>query len=856
MRSSSRTFRGVLLTGAVLAAAIPLGWTLARSGAPRRAPAPAGYPAARQGASPHERLTRTTQQLEASSRLVEINRMEHTVAAIEREVVTPWRDAWLRRDADAFARLLADGATVPAWSTAPRTPRRDADGLAEHTWELTNTQADRAEAGRYLNLFTRIDAIDFDVTRAETAADRATLDVRFDLRGRGAGDLRREDHGVFQVTLARANDRWKVTRITAPAACESVASAAGRQPAYEDVTARVGLGSVPRVDRREALRRGGYAIASADYDGDGRPDLLVGNWGPVKLYRNTPAGFVDATAQAGLREETLVKAAAFADMDNDGRRDLILLRYVDTPAQPNDERGRDPMNGRAGDGDLVAYRNLGDGRFEHKGDVLTRRRHYDRSMPLAVADFDGNGTLDLYVGFPGGRDFTNDLARTGAQEGLARQGLWLNDGHWNFTETPRASDLTTQEGVFPHAALATDFTGDAKPEILVIDDSGRVSPMYRNEGDGRFTDATRAMGLDRMGWGMGAAAGDFDGDGRTDLVLTSIALAARERIAHAWRGHDLSALPAPVREELTTLGEQGVFLFRAKGDGTFEDVTARAGVRWAGAGPAGAEWVDYNHDGRLDLYVANGLWSGGPENIESLFARVVDDRATRHLGLTPHEGTNETTIPDLLMSLPADAQRHPNPMLSVLREYRGTLTDPRRPPTSERPTLSIAGYQRNRLFRNNGDGTFTDVGYFEDADRAEDGYMTSVTDLDLDGRADLVLRNADAPPGYDAATVVALRNTREGRVLTVVPVGTRSNRDGIGARVTATVGDRAIVREVRSANGAIQGEPVVTFGLGDAARADAVEVLWPSGLRERFAAQNAGRVTLREGEGTPVPAAR
>jgi hypothetical protein len=339
-------------------------------------------------------------------------------------------------------------------------------------------------------------------------------------------------------------------------------------------------------------------------------------------------------------------------------------------------------------------------------------------------------------------------------------------------------------------------------------------------------------------------------------VLTSIALAARERIANAWRGHDLSALPAPVREELTTLGEQGVFLFRAKGDGTFEDVTARAGVRWAGAGPAGAEWVDYNHDGRLDLYVANGLWSGGPENIESLFARVVDDRATRHLGLTPHEGTNETTIPDLLMSLPADAQRHPNPMLSVLREYRGTLTDPRRPPTSERPTLSIAGYQRNRLFRNNGDGTFTDVGYFEDADRAEDGYMTSVTDLDLDGRSDLVLRNADAPPGYDAATVIALRNAREGRVLTVVPVGTRSNRDGIGARVTAVVGDRSLVREVRSANGAIQGEPVVTFGLGDAARADAVEVLWPSGLRERFAAQSAGRVTLREGEGTPVPAAR
>ena len=855
MRSSSRIFRGVLLTGAVLAAVIPLGWTLARSGVPRRTVTPGGYTPARQGASPHERLTRTAQQLEASARLVEINRMEHTVAAIEREVITPWRDAWTRRDGDAFARLLAPDATVPAWSSAPRTVRRDRDGLAEHTWELSTARADAAEAGRYLALFTRVDALDLDVTRADTAADRATLDVRFDLRARASGDLRREDRGALQVTLARVENRWKITRIDAPAACESVASAPGRRPAYEDVTERVGLAGVPQVDRREALRRGGYAIASADYDNDGRPDLLVGNWGAVKLYRNTPAGFVDATAQAGLREETLVKAAAFADMDNDGLRDLLLLRYIDTPTRPNDENGRDPRNGRAGDGDLVAYRNLGGGRFEHKGDVLTRQRHYDRSMPLSVADFDGNGTLDLYVGFPGSRDFTNDLARTGAQEGLARQGIWLNDGHWNFTETRAQSDLTTQEGVFPHAALAADFTGDARPEILVIDDSGRVSPMYRNEGDGRFTDATRAMGLARMGWGMGATAGDFDGDGRTDLVLTSVALAARERIAKAWQGRDLAALPGPVREELTTLGEQGVFLFRAKGDGTFEDVTAQAGVRWGGAAPAGAEWVDYDHDGRLDLYIANGLWSGGPESIESLFARVVDDRATRHLGLTPHEGTNEPTIPDLMMSLPADAHRHPNPMLSVLREYRGTLADPRRPPASERPTLSIAGYQRNRLFRNNGDGTFTDVGYFEDADRVEDGYMTSVTDFDLDGSPDLVLRNADAPPGYHALTVVALRNARAGRTLTVTAVGTRSNRDGIGARVTAVVGARRLVREVRSANGAIQGEPVVSFGLGEATRADGLEVLWPSGLRERFAAHDAGRVTLREGEGAPVPAA-
>ncbi len=771
---------------------------------------------------------------------------------IERAVLGPWRDAWRRRDGAAFRALLAPDARLPSMASATRTVTRSLEGVTEHAWALADTRGDAAEVDRYLAAFTRVDDVALDAIGAEVTGDRAVLELRFDLRAEGAAG-RRQDRGVLRAEVVRREGRWALAALTAPGPCESLSTDVGRASAYEDITERAGLAGVPVVDRREAIRRGGYAVSSADYDNDGRPDLAIGNWGPMKLYRNAGGRYEDVTEAAGLRGETLVKSAAFADLDNDGLRDLVILRFVDRPA-PEPGAAHDPQRGREGDGDLVAYRNAGNGRFEYKGNILSRQRHYDRSMPLAVADFDGNGTLDLYVGFPGSRDFTNDLARTGARVGLARQGLWLNDGRWNFTEATPTSAMAASTSVFPHAALATDLSGDGRPDLVVIDDSGHISPVYRNEGNGEFSDATRAMGLDRKGWGMGGAAADFDGDGRTDIVLTNVSLAARERIARAWRGRDLSALPPTVREELTTLGAQGVFLFRNKGDGTFEDVTARAGVTWAGGAPAGAEWVDYNHDGRLDLYVANGLWSGGAQNVESFFVRVVDDRATRHLGLNTDRGPGAVSpaMSDLLMSLPADAQRHPNPMLSVLREFRGTLESPQLPPSSERPSLSLAGYQRNRLFRNNGDGTFTDVGYLEGADRVEDGYMTSTADVDLDGRQDLVLRNADPPPGYTFPTVVVLRNRHEGRALTVALQGTRSNRDGIGAMVTVTAGGRRMVREVRSANGAVQGEPVAYFGLG-ADRAESVEVSWPGGLRERFAPAEGARVTLREGAGTSIP---
>ena len=164
--------------------------------------------------------------------------------------------------------------------------------------------------------------------------------------------------------------------------------------------------------------------------------------------------------------------------------------------------------------------------------------------------------------------------------------------------------------------------------------------------------------------------------------------------------------------------------------------------------------------------------------------------------------------------------RDPNPILTILRDFRGTIDAPATA-TSDRPTLSMAGRERNRLFRNDGNGTFTEVGYFEAADRIEDGYMAATLDYDLDGRQDLVLRHADPSPGADFPTLTLLRNTRAGgSAVTVYLEGSDSNRDGIGAVVTASVDGREVIREIRSVAGATQGEPAAYIGLGDASAAD------------------------------------
>ncbi len=786
--------------------------------------------------SPEARLADLTAQIQSVPAAKEIAERIAFHAELEKAVVAPWQAAW---SSGKPAPVFTATAEVPLFNTADRRERRTLDGITEFTWDQNIHGVVGEVEARYLGQFASIERLALTVEKVETVDGRVTMHLGVDLRGTDAASgNRRNDRGTLALNLVQEGGTWKVAR-AATAGFESLV--AQRAPTFTDATASMKLDQLTITPRSEAIRRGGYAAASADFDNDKRVDLLVGDFGPVRLLRNTGAGYEDVTAAAGIRGDTKVKSAGFVDLDNDGLKDIVMVRYVEkTDENPSD---------------FVAYRNKGDGTFEMRGDVLTRGRAYDRSMPLAVADFDNNGKLDIYVGFPGSRDFTNELGANDRPADVASQGVWLNDGQWNFSETaqaPGADAVADSRHVYPHAALVSDLNRDGRPDILVTDDSGRASPIYYNNGDASFREVAEQAGLAHTGWGMGAVTADYDNDGDLDVYMSQIDFAAARELFASTEG-----LSDAAKAALTKLEENlpGNALFRNKGDGTFEEVAVAAGVKWAGDAPAVASWVDYNADGNLDLYVPNGLWSGGEQDFTSTFlAASAMDAARDASGHSPSSSTQSAALNGedgaFKVAIFADrGDKDPNPVLSILREFKGDLANPLAGASSVKPTLSFAGHETNRLFRNNGDGSFTEVGFLEAADRIEDGYVASAMDVDFDGKQDLFLRNCDPAPGHDRATYVMLRNQRADTQSLVVQVaGVQSNADGVGSVVTAWVGDRKYTREIHSVTGAVQSETLAFIGLDGATKVDRLEVQFPSGAVQTFENVPAGRVVVSEGK--------
>lgn len=812
--SRRRNVSGFFTVGLGLTAAL----SCSRDSATREVTPPAGA----------VRLAQVATELRANPTIAALNRVEDAVARVESDVIRPWEQAW-RRGAPAAA-IRAGDALTPDWAAAVRAPTRVVDGVSEFRISAPETREDRSAA--YLEQFARVADVRVRIDEATVDGDVARMHALFELRGETPSGTRRHDRGPMRLEARREGSSWRLSRLAIDGAIESLETVAGRRPTFEDRTAASGLSAVPVVERREAIRRGGYALAVEDLNGDGHVDVLVGHVDNALLFRGTGDGrFVDATASSGLQGVTLVKSAAIADLDRDGRRDVLLVRFADTRNARWVHDG-DLLNSAVGDGEVLGFANRG-ARLERVQRVLQRGHRYDRAMPLSVADFDNDGALDLYLGFPGVRDFTNNLNRTGAGDGIVRQGLWRNQGGWIFSEASMGASLQQDEQRFPHASLATDLDGDGRPELVVVDDSGRPNVVYRNDGRSLVESAT-AMNLTSPGWGMGATSGDFDGDGDLDLVMTNIASSVFDRMDRVVAGLPMSP-EARTALAYERAGSRGLRLYRNDGSGHFEEVTETAGLLNVGDGTAGTEWVDFNHDGWLDLYVANGLWTGDRDgdDLTSTFYRLALARA---LSASPKA--------DSAMSMPGDSD--PNPLLTILREFRGRF-DGNANYRPDGPSLSFAGNEHHRLFRNNGDGTFTEVAYLENADRAEDGYVVAPADLDGDGVVDLVLRNCDPAPRRQYPVVVFLRNTRPAdHTLRVTLRGVRDNPDGIGARVSVRVGGRTLVREIRGANGAAQGEAVATFGLGTASAVDEVEVRWPAGGVQRLGATPEGRVTVAQ----------
>jgi hypothetical protein len=753
---------------------------------------------------------------------------EERFQTVERAVLHPLRDAWKAQDAAKIAALGTPGLEVSGVPAALGAPSATGAGIEQTTWAVAPGKADLAG---YLAQFSSLESVQLDtwqVRAGERQKDGgykdAELTVGFDARGLDKSGWRRNDRGTMQVKAVNKDGKgWKLARV----AITQGDTVRAEKAAFTEVTASSGLDKVTTYQRVEAMRRGGYAIAMGDYDKDGNQDMYVGTWGPGTLLRGDGKGGWSPVANAGLKGESLVKTSIFADMDNDGWQDLLLVRF--TPD---------------GSEDLVYYKN-DKGTFADAGRVFTGRVPAGHAMPAAVADFNKDGFLDFYVGYPGAKDFT---VIEGVTQDRAVQGMLLNDGKGGFSDVTKATFTGAQPStLFAHSVMAVDYDTDGDSDLVVIDDRGGLSPVYQNQGDGTFTQVAKDIGVGNEGFGMGIAAGDIDADGDEDFVMTNVDFVAGHRVADSCKLNWNTTLAAqPTR---------GLRAFENKGNGTFTEITETAGLSWAGEGLAGAEFIDYDNDGALDLYVAAGLWSGTTpdQDLSSLFVRAYADRVKwgESAALLSYQPENDVELKDWYQQQTEAPAAHrmesQSSFMKVLQTYQGDLQNPGTG-AGERP--SMAGFEHNRLFRNDGSGRFVEVGYVTGVDSLADGYVIARTDYDHDGRMDLVLRNGD--PGTSenlfAPVQVFHNDTPNTNSLMVSLEGSDSNRDGVGAHVSITVGESVLTQQLIGNNGTAQSEKVLHFGLAANTQVDRVVVRWPSGRTQELTGVAAGRLLIREAD--------
>ena len=467
---------------------------------------------------------------------------------------------------------------------------------------------------------------------------------------------------------------------------------------FQDVTAQSGI----------QHRDYGMGACAGDYDNDGRVDLYVTNVGPNTLYRNGGGGrFTDVTRAAGVGSPLWSASCAFADLDKDGDLDLFVTNYVDIRLTASGGPYKNPF---CGDASLkargychpltfdplpnVVYRNDGNGRFTDVSAESGVAALRSNGLGVVVSDFDDDGWQEVFVA---NDSMPNFLFRRTAQSGSGQRSGQASL-EWRFEES------ALRAGV----AVASD----GKPRA-----------------------------------GMGTDAGDYDGDGHLDLVVTN-------------------------------LDFQMHSLYRSLGR-LFAYATPESGI-----GPAtmpfvgfGVVFFDFDHDTQLDVAFANG-----------------------HLMDNP-----------------------------VLRRAGSTYG------------------QRNLLLRNVGARRYADItasaGTGFELEKVSRGLAAG--DIDNDGDLDLLVTN-------NGQTADLLRNdAAQGNALLLRLIGRQSNRDGIGARIRVTSGARTQLREVKAGSSYLgQNDLRQHVGLGTSVKADRVEVKWPGGKIDVVHDLPANLiVTIREGDG-------
>ena len=499
--------------------------------------------------------------------------------------------------------------------------------------------------------------------------------------------------------------------------------------------------------------------------------------------------------------EPLGGGAAFLDYNNDGLQDIYFVNGAALPPLPKEQsdRSEPPRN--------ALYRNNGDGTFTNAA-VAAGVADTGYGMGCTVGDYNNDGFPDLYVTNFGTNIFFHNNGDGTFTDVTTRTGT--GDARWGascaFVDYDNDSFLDLYVTNYVKYTIESDQVCMNKGVRVYCDPrlyEGELDILYHNNGDGTFTDVTESAGFSgATGRGLALAWGDYDDDGDMDAYIANDA-------------------------------DQN-FLYRNNGDATFTDVSLTAGVGFSEDGEAengmGADFGDYDNDGRLDLVVTN----------------FQDQTNT----LYHNEGTglfSDVSYASKIgtMSLPYLAWGvsfcdYDNDGYQDLFIANGHLD-------ANVQAFNPTGFyeQPNLLFRNNRDGTFDEVGVDSGSgmrlEKVSRGFAHA--DYDNDGDLDLLVTNLKGIP--DLLENKGGQNTW----LIVKLIGTRSNRDAIGTKVKVTAGNLTQIREVRSGSSYLsQNDMRLHFGLGKHRQIDRIEIYWPSGLQEQLEAIEVNQIlTLVEG---------
>jgi len=492
----------------------------------------------------------------------------------------------------------------------------------------------------------------------------------------------------------------------------------------------------------------------------------------------------------------------------------------------------------------------------------------------AWLDHDGDGDMDLFVGNGAGMRYVDDGKRLEVLPGPGCR-LYRNDGGWRFTDVTSETGAGRSEWV--NAVTVADYDNDGDSDVHLACFGPDV--LLRNDG-GRFADATAEAGLGCELWGAGAAFGDADNDGDLDLYVANYVLFDPEAPPDEGRrsvieGVEVGLGPEAENKRGLNTGAPDVF-YRNEGEGRFVDATAEAGLSLpAPLCSYAVVFSDVDRDGWQDLLVANDLQpcnlfhnAGGGRFEEQGEARGFafdgNGKPTSAMGLV-----EDVDLDGDMDVLRTNFDFEPNSL--HVNDGRGHFSERAAQVGLAEPSLDKLGWgaafldaecdgdldllvanghvypqakeigmsgwlMPTQLYEaslsRGGEPEVTLPQWRDVTARSGSGLAPlksarglALADVDDDGDSDAIVIDMDGPP-----RLLDNRSPRAGRWISVRPLGTVSNRDGLGARIAVTAGGRTWTREMRTTQGLYSShDPRLHFGLGAAVKVDKVEVVWPSG---------------------------